>query len=86
MLITNGIIQEIRYLDFRLDLAKILAGFDIVNQENEQKMEIAHELCKSDIIRRCKICWKNGKDSKRPYYCRNCNEFMHENCFNSHLE
>ena len=85
MQITNGIIREIRYLEFRLALAKSLTGFDIVNQENEQKMEITNELCKSDIIRRCKICWENGRDSKTPYYFRNCKEFMHEKCFNSHL-
>ena len=78
MQIANGIIQEIRYFKFRLALAKSLTGFDIVNQENEQKLEIIHELFNSDIIRRREICCKYGKDSKTPYYCRNCNKFMHE--------
>ena len=82
-------LKKLTYLKFRFNLAESLSGYISRTQDqlnNEESIQMEHALCKSDIIKRCKICYKNGKNSKTCYYCSKCEIYLHEKCFKIHLD
>lgn len=76
--------KEISYLNYRIDLAKLLTRFNdnpdpqIARADN---IDLPHVLVLRDRQALCSYCYNQGKKSNSNYECLKCCVYLHKNCF-----